>query len=116
MVTFMQYSALVNLPVLLFCDADFVCDLLPSLDTSKSTRPDGVSARMLRLTTAYIVPSVTQLFNLSLRWENTIGVENISHCANSLGFTGQISPHLRPVSLLSIVSKVLERHALLQIT
>ena len=52
--------------------ADFLCteeevfDLLASLDVSKSSGPDGISARMLKYTATSITPSVTKLFNQSI--------------------------------------------------
>ena len=51
----------------LYCTEDEVCELLYHLDTSKSNGPDGISARMLKSTAASIAPSVSQLFNLSIR-------------------------------------------------
>jgi len=40
--------------------------LLKSIDTTKSTGPDGVSIKTLKITADAIVPSVTALFNLSI--------------------------------------------------
>ena len=49
----------------ILCDKGLVCDFLASLDMSKSTGPDGVSAQMLKWTAACTAPSVTLLFNQS---------------------------------------------------
>ena len=46
---------------------NFRCDLLYGLDVSKSSGPDGISARMLKYTAASIAPSICKLFNLSMR-------------------------------------------------
>ena len=95
----------------ILCDEGLVCDLLASLDMSKSTGPDGVSAQMLKRTAACIAPSVTLLFNQSLR-EGIIPSDwKTSHVVPIPKVSQAKSPdHYRPVSLLSILSKVLERH------
>ena len=95
----------------LLCDEGFVCDLLASLDMSKSTGPDGISARMLKQTAACIAPSVTLLFNQSLREGKIPSDWKTSHVVPIPKVSPAKSPdHYRPVSLLSILSKVLERH------
>ena len=45
---------------------DEVEHLLSSVDPSKASGPDGISARMLRATAAGIAPAVTASYNLSL--------------------------------------------------
>lgn len=52
-----------SFPQDLLCSEDSVAELLASLDPSKSSGVDGISAKMLRFT-AY--SSLTNLFNLSL--------------------------------------------------
>ena len=54
-------------PPELLCTEEEVCSLLKSIDTSKASGPDGVSARMLKSTADVIAPSVTKLFNFSIR-------------------------------------------------
>ena len=41
--------------------------MLQKLDTGKVNGPDAISARMLKHTDSAIAPSVTELFNLSIR-------------------------------------------------
>ena len=48
------------------CTEDEVFDLLTSLDSSKSTGPDGVSAKMLKETATSITYSLTKLFTQSI--------------------------------------------------
>lgn len=48
------------------CSEDSVAELLVSLDPSKSSGVDGISAKMLCLTASSIASSLTNLFNLSL--------------------------------------------------
>ena len=87
-----------------------VLDILLSLDTSKASGPDGISAKLLKEAAPAICPSLTKLFNLSLAnkqfplaWKQANvsplykkGPENL--CNN-----------YRPVSLLSCTGKVFEK-------
>ena len=100
-----------NVPDEILCDEDAVCDLLASLDVSKSSGPDGISARMLKHTAASIAPSVTKLFNISIKsgrvpraWKLSTVVP-IAKSARS-----HSSDNYRPISLLCVLSKVLEKH------
>ena len=43
-----------------------VMSLLKSLDTSKATGPDGISAKMLKETAISVTPSLTKLIQISL--------------------------------------------------
>ena len=47
----------------LLCMEPEVFDLLASLDISKATGPDGISAQMLKYTAETITPIITSLFN-----------------------------------------------------
>ena len=49
------------------CIEDEVCHLLLTLDTTKSSSPDGISAAILKHTAGTIAPSLTKIFNLSIR-------------------------------------------------
>ena len=86
--------------------------LLSSIDVSKASGPDGIGARMLKSTAASIAPAVTNLFNLSLRlgrvpseWKSA----RVTPVPKSSKFSDPAN--YRPVSLLSILSKLLEKHA-----
>ena len=95
----------------LLCTAEEVIFLIMSLDPSKANGPDGISAQMLKGTAYSIASSLTKLFNISIRqgrfpecWK-TSSVVPIPKSANPSEATDY-----RPISLLSIVSKMLERH------
>ena len=87
-----------------------VFSVLHNLDINKAQGPDGIPARLLKETARQISPSLTVLFNKSLStgvlphdWKlaNVVPVhkkDNKEHVEN-----------YRPISLLSLISKVLER-------
>ena len=98
-------------PNSLLCTEDAVFDLLATLDTSKSSGPDDISAPMLKYTAASITPPITRLFNQSLQEGKIPSDWKISHVVPIPKVSPAKSPdNYRPISLLSILSKVLERH------
>ena len=95
----------------LFCSPPEIEEMLLLLDTSKATGPDGVSALMLKNTATSIAPSLCELFNMSIssgvipqEWK----MSNVIPIYKSGGKTE--ANNYRPISLLCIVSKVLEKH------
>ena len=81
--------------------------VLKSLDPNKATGPDEIPARILKETATTIAPSLCKLLNRSLgegyipsRWKlaNAVPAYKKDHVEN-----------YRPISLLCIISKVLER-------
>ena len=87
-----------------------VLDILKSLDTSKATGPDGISAKMLKETATSIAPSLTKLFQKSFKkgqipklWKeaNVLPLHKKDDKASFANY--------RPISLLSVVSKVYEK-------
>ena len=102
----------VHCPEELLCTEEITYDLLCNLDVSKSVGCDGISAKMMKSTACSIAPILTRLFNKSI-------------CTGELPATwkhGRIVPvpknpkdknqpsGYRPISILPIVSKVIERH------
>ena len=93
------------------CSADAVYELLCSLDPTKANGHDDISARMLKETALSITPAVTQLFNISVRlrvipeeWKTarvTLIPKSRDHSTPE---------NYRPISLLSVLSKLLEMH------
>jgi len=85
--------------------------MLHKLDTGKANGPDAISARKLKHTAGAIAPSVTELFNLSIHtgqlpkdWKASYIVPIPKRPRE------KSSSNFRPICLLSIPSKVLERH------
>lgn len=87
-----------------------VRDLIECIDTTKATGPDGISPKLLYEAGSVIVPSLTKLINLSL---STSKVPNDWKIANVIPLFKKGDKNernnYRPVSLLSCVSKILER-------
>ena len=95
----------------LLCDVEEVVELLSSLDTTKASGPDNISARMLKETARSIAPSVTKLFNHCLRNGTLPHMWKCSHVVPiPKGKDMDQVGNYRPISLLSILSKVLETH------
>ena len=95
----------------LLCSEEEVLHLLETIDISKSNGPDRISGRMLKATAASIAAPVTKLFNLSIstgtfpnKWKlaSIIPIPKSSDTASPSNY--------QPVSLLPVLSKILERH------
>ena len=89
---------------------DEVYNILNSLDTSKATGPDGLPARILKECSNELAPSLCRIFNMSLStgvvpdsWKEA-NVVPIHKKGNTECVT-----NYRPISLLCILSKILER-------
>ena len=89
---------------------DEVTDCLKSLDTSKASGPDGIPSRLLKECAGQIAPSLCDIFNHSLQsgrlpseWKSA----NVTPIHKKQ--QKELAENYRPISLLPIVSKVLER-------
>ena len=97
----------------ILCTPEEVEHLLLDLDVSKANGPDLVSARMLKNTATSIAPSIANLFNLSLChgivpecWKYSM----ISPILKSASKPKSDPNNYRPISLTSILCKLLEKH------
>ena len=90
------------------CSVEEVEHLLASVDTSKA---DLLSAKMLKATATSIAPAITSLFNLSLT-QGQLPAEWKLACIMPIPKSEDKSnpANYRPISLLSILSKLLEKH------
>lgn len=95
----------------LLCSEDEVLNLLYSLDVTKANAPDGISANMLKNTAHSIVSGVTIIFNLSLK-NGELPTEWKVSAVNPIpkGTSKTKVTNYQPISLLSILSKLLEKH------
>ena len=87
-----------------------VLDQIKALKTGKATGPDNISPRILKEAGIAIVPSLTRLINLCL---STSVVPDMWKKANVIPIHKHGDKHVfanyRPISLLSVVSKILEK-------
>ena len=95
----------------LLCTDDDVLDLLQNIDVSKASGQDQISGRMLKATATSIVTPVTKLFNKSIStgcfptmWKqsNIVPIPKSGDKGNPTNY--------RPISLLPVLSKLLEKH------
>ena len=92
------------------CTHDEVFKLLSTHKVNTATGPDGISSIMLRGTATTITPALTTLFNLSLS-SSTVPDEWKMSNVTPIFKSGDASKasNYRPISLLSLISKALER-------
>ena len=92
------------------CSESVVHDLLSTCKPNTATGPDGVTSRMLRETAPTIAPQLTKIFNQSLHQSIIPSSWKLSNVTPIPKGGNEASPlNYRPVSLLSLVSKILER-------
>ena len=95
----------------LLCSEEEVFCLLSNIDSTKSCGPDLISGKMLKSTASAITPAVTLLFNKSLTLGKVPRDWKIARVTPIPKSSKKVDPsNFRPVSLLSILSKILERH------
>jgi hypothetical protein len=98
------YHLLHGCPPELLCTEAEVYDLIVGLDTSKSTGPDGISAKMLRGAVDAVVPSLTRLFNLSITTGSFPELWKFSRIVPVPKSVVRTAPsNYRPISILSVV-------------
>ena len=98
-------------PSELLCTEETVLELLTTLDTTKSTGIDGISSIMLKYTSVSVADSLHKLFNHSIStgmfpsdWK-LARITPIPKGTNKSLLSGY-----RPISVLPVVSKLIERH------
>ena len=82
---------------------------------TKSNGLDGISAKMLKATVGSITPAVTKLFNMSIISVKFPNEWKLALVIPILKLGNKSDPaNYRPISLLSIISKLLEHIHLLK--
>ena len=83
-----------------------------TLDTSKSTGCDGVSATMLKQTACSIALPLSKLINLSLSTGQVPHEWKIARITPipKPGKDASMTSGYRPISILPVVSKIIEKH------
>ena len=91
-------------------EEDEVLKLLRSLDENKSTGLDGISGKLLRTVAPAISRSLASLFNFSIETGEFASEWKLARVAPvPKGRKSEGVDNFRPVSVLSVVAKVLER-------
>ena len=86
-------------------------DLLSTLDVTKANGHDDISATMLKKTAMSITPVITELFNTSIRLGEIPDEWKVARVTPiPKGGNASDPGNYRPMSLLSILSKLLEKH------
>lgn len=89
---------------------EMVLTSLKQLDVNKATGSDGISVRLLKETADQIVPSLTMLFNKSLRLGAFPGDWKLANIVPIFKKgKRELVENYRRISLLPVISKVLER-------
>jgi len=91
----------------------FHIDLMSNLDITKANGPDDISARMLKETALSITstPVVTHLFNISITLGELPDEWKMARVSPIPKSGNHSDPgNYRPISLLSLLSKLLEKH------
>ena len=97
-------------PTDILCTEDEIYDLLCTLDTTKANRHDDISAKMLKETAMSFTPAVTKLFNISIRLGKLPDEWKIARVTPIPKVGNHSDPgNYRPISLLPILSKLLEK-------
>ena len=98
-------------PELFLIAEEYVATVLLNLDVSNSSGVDSVSAKMLKQTALSIAPSLTKLINLSITTGCFPEDWKIARIVPIPKADNRSSPaNYRPISILPIISKVLEGH------
>ena len=91
----------------------FVESQLKSLDTSKSTGSDGLSARFLKMPASVIAPVLTKIYNDSLKtssYPKKFNNAKVVHVAIHKKGKKTDKANYRHISILPIISLIFERH------
>lgn len=84
--------------------------VLESLDPNKATGPDKISNRILKYTAASLADPLTNIFNISMRNQTFPEAWKLAHlCPVPKVANSNNKGNFRPISLLSAISKVMER-------
>ena len=106
-----QPSVIESCPVEFLCTEEDVYHLLATIDTSKSSGHDDISGRMLKVTALSITPVITELFNQSIILGKLPDEWKVARvCPVPKSGKSSNPNNYRPISLLSILSKLLEKH------
>jgi hypothetical protein len=95
---------------------DDVMKIIRDLKNSKSTGTDDIDTKIIKLVAGDILPAVTHIVNLSIREKEFPNLWKLSKVVPLLKKGDPLVPkNYRPVALLPILSKILEKAVFMQI-
>ena len=98
-------------PESLLCTEQEVLMMLKAIDTSKASGPDKISGRMLKETAESIATPIAMIFNMSIQTGVFPHSWKLSSIVPIPKSSENASPtNYRPISLLSVLSKLLEKY------
>ena len=100
-----------NCPSFLLSTEESVLGLLHTLDTTKSTGCDGISPKMLKHTASSVAPLLSKLINLSISTGKFPKEWKLARVVPiPKGTNRNLPAGYRPISILPVVTKIIERH------
>ena len=112
--TVIRFTTSGESPENILCTEEEIIRLLQNIDVSKSSGPDRISGQMLKGTAHSIASSIT---NMSITLECFPQTWKLSNVVPTPKLADNTSlTNYRPISLLSVISKLLERHMYSQTT
>ena len=97
-------------PENLLCSEQEVMEIIASLDVFKASGPDQISVRMIKGTASSIAPVLAQFFNVSIKSGRIPSAWKASNIVPIPKGPSNTDPsNYRPISLLSVISKMLEK-------
>ena len=98
-------------PERIFCTEEEILEMILNLDASKASGPGEISVRMIRGTAPSIASILAQIFNTSIKTGKIPSVWKASYIVSiPKGTNSSTDPSgFWPISLLSVVSKLLEK-------
>ncbi len=101
-------DALFDIPLV---QEDFVLNELNSLDPNKAVGIDSLSSKLLKMAAPAIASSVTKVINLSITSGKFPSLWKIARvCPIFKSGNCEKTAHYRPISILCVLTKILERH------
>ena len=94
-----------------YVSSEKILYLIQSINVKKANGPDGISGYMLKATAKCIASPLAKLFSLSLSAGKFPTLWKLAHVVPIAKFTNKSdASNYRPISLLSVVSKLLEKY------
>ena len=91
--------------------ADIVADIMNKMSTNKAAGLDGISSKILKVSSPVVAPALTYIFNKAIMrgiFPDEWKIARVSPLHKKASI-GAIPDNCRPISTLPVISKVFER-------